>query len=437
MKLIQGCFVFILIFISCSTQDREIPTLEVGQEFTDSNVRVVTIDTFTVRLTTFKFDSINSSNGSRLLVGKYQDDLFGEVASESYFELSATSYSLPNDAELDSIALILGYDTYFYSDTTRIANLNVHTLLEDLEPEEDVFFNTSRIAFDSVPLVTRRYIPEPRDEDSLHISIPIEFGQEIFDLIQENDINEDNELRELLKGFTLQPGAMDNASVIGFSRDPENTYLRFFYSIPDEFEDIEQNFDLFINQNLSVPRAFNHMGSQVSGTPLEQLTDQEINLDSNESNDLSFIQSGAGYATRVEFPTIRDIGELQGTGTVLSAILELRPPTDSFDGTLPIRDSLNVDILDQNNVIVGRVRNGNGAVVARVNEGDAEFNDTFYQIPLGVYIDRELAEFPIVEDALVLYPQNYNETVDRVVLGGWGNNDFKAKLILTYAIYDE
>lgn len=437
MKLLFWSLTFSLMLISCSTEDRETPTLEVGQEFTDTNVRVVTIDTFSVRLSTFKFDSINSSSNNRLLVGKYQDQIFGEVFSESYFELSATNYSLPDDAELDSIALILGYDRYFYNDTTQISQISIHQLLEDLEPEEDVFYNTSRLKFDSVPVITRRYFPEPFDEDSLHISIPKQFGQEIFDLIQENDINDDDDLREIFKGFTLQPDLDIDGAVIGFSRNPERTYLRFFYSVSEEFGDDEDTFDLFINGNIGLPRAFNHIQSNVNGTPLEVLTEQDINLSSSDSGDLSYIQSGTGYATKIEFPTIRSIDELQGTGTVLGATLQLKPPRDSFGDTLPIKDSLNVQIVNSKNVITEVLVNGNGAVLGTLNQENLEFNDFFYQIPIGVFIDRELAEAPIIEDALVVFPNNYNETVDRIVLEGEGSSDFEAKLLLTYAIYDE
>ncbi|GMN07071.1 hypothetical protein MTsPCn5_24600 [Croceitalea sp. MTPC5] len=437
MRSFLGVLFALMLYISCSVEDRERAALEVGQEFTDSDVRVITIDTFTVELSTFKFDSINSSSSGRLLVGRYIDSLFGTVSSQPYFELSTTNYSLPDDAELDSIALILGYDRYFYNDTIRLSQINVHQILEDLEPEEGFFYNTSTLKFDSIPVTSRNYFPEPVDEDSLHISIPTAFGQEIFDLIQENEINEDDELRELFKGFTLVPGKNEDASIIGFSRNMENSYLRFFYSIPEEFDEEEGTFDLFINQNIGVPRAFNNIESDVSETVLSQLTDQEINLKSTESDNVSYIQSGIGFATRIVFPTIRGIGEIPGNGTVLSAVLQLTPPQNSFDDMLPIRDSLNVTIVDRNNVITETLANGNGDVFAVTNQNDIEFNEIFYEIQLGIYVDRKLAESPIIQDALVLFPNNFNDSVNRILINGENTEDSEAKLIITYAIYED
>ncbi len=423
--------------VSCLDEDGGVPRLEVGQDFTDSNVRIISIDTFTVELSTFKFDSINSSSSNRLLLGQYNDEYFGRVRSSNYFELTALNYSLPEDAELDSIALILGYDRYFYSDTTKVARMNVHVLTDEVNPEDDIFYNTSILPFEATPITTRNYLPEPFDEDSLHISLPLDFGQTIFDLISDGDINDDEELRRKFKGFTLQPGEDDDASIIGFSKNSENTYLRFFYTVPGEFGDDEEIFDLFIDPATIIPNSFNNITSDVAGTFLEPLIDQEINLLSKDSEDRSYIQGGIGYATRIQFPSIRKIYDIPGTGTILNATLQIKPPPQVFSDVLPIRDSLFVDIADQNNELVDRLFNGRGGVFATINEENIEFNEVVYEIPVGFYLEQELEEAPTIDNALVLFSRNYNQTVDRIVLEGESSTDFRARLILTYAIYDE
>ncbi|MEO1010820.1 MAG: DUF4270 family protein [Bacteroidota bacterium] len=432
--LVFGIFASVL---GCSVDTSDFPTLEVGQEFVNTNVRILVVDTFTVKLSTIKFDSINTSSSNRLLFGRYTDEFMGDVISQPYFELSSTNYNIPNDAEFDSISLILGYDGYFYNDTTLVSQLNVHELNERVRPEEDVFYNTSTLGFDTVPLVTRRFRPEPFDEDSLHITMPREFGEPIFDLIRENEIDDLTDLRDAFKGFTLRPDKSDNTSIIGFSRDREETYLRFYYSVPQEFEEESEFFDLSINPFSEDPSAFNHIVSQLSQSPLEELTDQEIELPSTASSDLSFIQSGTGYATKVSFPSIRNIFEIPGTGTALTATLELKPPRSSYNELQPLRDSLNIDVVDVNNVITETLVNGAGQVLGRIIGENEEFSDATYQLPVGIYIDRKLLEPRIVEDALVLYTPDYNSSINRVVLQGEENEDFEATLTLTYAIYEE
>lgn len=437
MKKVLLVFGIFGAILACSRDSSDFPTLEVGQEFVNTNVRILVVDTFTVKLSTIKFDSINTSSSDRLLFGRYTDEYMGNVLSQPFFELSSTNYSIPNDAEFDSIALILGYDRYYYNDTTLVSELNVHELNERVRPQEDVFYNTSTLGFDSVPIVTRRFRPEPFDEDSLHISMPREFGEPIFDLIRENEINDLTDLRDTFKGFTLRPGEADNTSIVGFSRDGEDTYLRFYYNIPQEFEDDGEFFDLSINPFPEDPNAFNRIVSQLSESPLEELTDQELELPSTQSSNLSFIQAGTAYATKVSFPSLRNIFEIPGTGTVLTATLELKPPTSSYNELQPLRDSLNIDIVDVNNVITETLVNGAGQVLGRIIGENEEFSDATYQLPVGIYVDRKLLEPRIVDDALVLYTPDYNSTVNRVVLQGEENEDFEATLTLTYAIYEE
>ncbi|SFB98795.1 protein of unknown function [Flagellimonas taeanensis] len=432
----------VLAVISCSTEERDIPTLEVGQEFTDRAVRLIEIDTFDVRTGTFKFDSIITSSKDRLLVGRYIDQFFGAVKSESYMELTAMDYHVPDDAELDSIALILGYDHYFYNDTLQMSHIRVHRILEDFETTEDAFYNTSSLRYDTIPMITKSFYPEPMGEDSLHISIPRSFGADIFELLREKSISGDEDFIEQFKGIVLSPLTNGNSTVIGFSKSTERTMLRFYYSLPEEFDngDEDDGDDLFldfvIKQTHSL-NAFNRITSDVTGLPLTALIDQETDLFSEDSNDMTFMQSGTGYVTRIEFPTIKNIGDLPGTGTILSAVLEITPLLDSYDDFFPLRDSLQVQVVDQNNEFSSFVKNGNGLVFGRFGGSDQEFNGLVYQIPVTTYIEQELEEAPEIDNALILMPSAFQHSLDRVVLHGSGSKDFEPKLIITYAIYDE
>ncbi|AWX44376.1 hypothetical protein HME9304_01376 [Flagellimonas maritima] len=444
MKKIVIALAMTAFIAACSMDGSDFPSLEVGQGFTDSNVRVLVLDSFTVKMSTFKFDSINTSSSERLLVGKYKDDFFGEVESSAFFELTRANtesttniYDLPEDAELDSVALILGYDGYFYNDTTAVSQINVHVIQEDVEPEDNIFYNTSTLKFDSVPLVSRNYLPEPFDEDSLHISVPFEFGENIFDLLQNNDINDTDELRDVFKGFALRPGPQDNTAVIGFSRGSDNTYLRFFYSVPEEFEDDELSFDLVIDPFQVLPTAFNSISSQPDGTDLQGLTDQEIEISSTDSRDLAYIQSGTGYAVKVEFPSIKNIFDIQGSGTLLQATLRIKPLRTSYNEFTTLRDSLVVSFLDRNNLAGAQLQNSNGSIFGRLVGENEEFLDVTYEIPVDRYIDFKLNEVREGDDALVLFLNEFNSSVSRVVLQGEENRDFEASLELTYAIYDD
>ncbi len=444
MKRIFIGFFVLLGIVACSIDRSDIPTLEVGQEFADSDVRLLVLDTFSVKMSTFKFDSINTSSSDRLLVGQYEDDYFGTVNTSAFFELVAASpedgsarYDFPEDVTFDSIALILGYDQYFYNDTLQPAQIRVHELLEEVIPEEVDFYNTSTLEFDSIPLVVHDYFPRPIKEDSVHITLPMDFGQRLFDLILENEINDDDDLRDYLKGFSLQAGETDDAAILGFSRDQAETYLRIFYSVKDEFEDEDEVLDLIINPFPVTPVAFNRIQNNTSSTFLNGLDDQETELLAEEADDLGYIQSGTGYAIKIEFPSLKEIYQIEGTGTTLSAILTLKPLNNSFDDSQPLRDSLNINVLNQNNIIVQEVRNGDGLVYGRLVGDEEEFADVVYEVPVGIFVDDKLNEIRNEDTSLVLFTQDYNQTVNRAVLQAGSHPDFQAELRITYAIYDE
>ena len=426
-----------MVLLACSLDNSEVPSLEVGQDFADSNVGVFSIDTFTVEVSTIKVDSIVTSGTDRILVGQYFDSLFGEIRSSGYMELTPLSYDLPEEAELDSIGLILGYDGYFYSDTTLISKLDIYQLTDDLRVDDNFFYNTTQIPFDTLSLASVDYFPEPMDEDSIFVKLPFEFGEEIFNEIRDNDINNINELTQAFKGLTIQPGSNDNSSIIGFSTNSNKTYLRFFYRIPREFDDDEDSLDFIIQSNSQEPKVFNNIQSDVTGLVLDTLVDQEINLSSKSSNNQSFIQSGIGYASRIQFPTIKKLFDIPGDGTILSATLRLKPPPNTYNDILPIRDSLTINLVDQNNQITEQLLFGGQPVYGTVNEESKEFDELIYEIPIGAYVDRELNETNFVDDAFIVYPPEFGQSVDRLILEGENSEDFKAVLVLTYAIYDE
>ena len=82
---------------SCNDSMKDI-TLQIGEDYVDSNTKVYFIDTLTVKAATFQFDSLVVSNTNRLLIGAYSDSVFGKINSKSYLLLftNQNSYCLPH-----------------------------------------------------------------------------------------------------------------------------------------------------------------------------------------------------------------------------------------------------------------------------------------------------------------------------------------------------
>ncbi|NRD20122.1 DUF4270 family protein [Winogradskyella eckloniae] len=427
---IKACIVITMsiIAISCST-DTEAESFNAGEDFTNTNIRVLSIDTFSVSFSTVKFDSITTSESTRLLVGKYVDADMGVITTSANMQLNSSIYYLDNEAVLDSVGLVLGYDTYYYNDTTQVSTVNIHRLTEKMSSDDTYYYNTTQTPYESTPLVSKSFIPTP-NRDSLFVTLPYDFGEELFNDIRDNNITDNESLYQKLKGIAVKPGSDDNGSIIGYSISSEETYLRFYYKIPDELETDEYTYDL------SIIDYYNNVENDVTGLPLESITDQEYNLSSTDSYGISYNQSGSGYVTKIEFPTLKDIYDVGTNGTILEATLYIEPNATSHSDIQPLNDALLLYVIDQNNDLSSQISNSSDVVTASLTTENSEFNDIVYTIPVIDFIDKKLNESPETEDALILISDDYNSTINKIIFNDTERSNYNTKLVITYAIYE-
>ena len=429
MKTILGIVCTLLLFASCTDDSLNESDFEAGEIFTDSNIRVLQIDTLTARISTMKFDSIITSQGSRMLIGEYGDPAFGHVRSSSFIELIPSSYTIDSDAVYDSILFVLRYDKYYYNDTLSQNTIYIKALNERLNPADDSdFYNNSIISFNEEDLGTVSFDPRPLGTDSLNVRISDTLGFELFENLQDKNLTNYDEFINYFYGLTLQPDGNDNGTVLGFSLA---SGMRLYYSIPGETESVQYFTDFTINASSSPIPFFNRISTTEPNAYLSSLTDNEISLYSEDADNQSFIQSGIGVTTRIEFPYIKSVYDIQGQGTLLDATLRIKPKETSYNDALILRDTLSVYIVDQNNDLTGET-----TMMAILNRDDQEFNNIFYEIPISSYLEELLVTDLEATEALILLPYDYNATVDRFILDIDPGNQ-GAQLELIYAIYDE
>ena len=425
--IILGCT---FLFLDCNSDD--ITSLSVGEDFTSTNIRVLSIDTFAVELSTMKFDSLVTSSQERLLLGRYIDDYMGTVKASTFLRVHPTTYYVDDDAILDSIGLVLGYDQYFYNDTTQTSTISVHKLEQKLDSENGYLYNTSHFDYDTSSLGSITFEAEPQS-DSLYVGLDYNFGLEIFNDIKENIITDEESLYQKLKGFYIQPGSNDNSAVIGFASS--EVYLRLFYSIPDELENTAYTYDFYIDSESTA--YYNKIESDVTGLTLEDITSQEYNLASTYSNNVSYNQSGIGYVTRIQFPTIKNIYDINDEGTILDATLYVEPVVEAYSEIQPISEELSLYTVDQNNYLSSQISDSSDFIYAYLETSDSEFNNQVYTMSVLNYIDSKLNEEPEIDNALIMLPEDYNSTINKLLINNPEASNFKTKLVITYAIYEK
>jgi len=424
-----------IIILSCSEENYNDSEFVAGETFTESNIRLFLIDTLTVSTSTIKFDSLPTSESTRILVGQYNDTVFGKVKASSNMQFLPSSYTIDTEAEYDSIVLVLGYDNYYYNDTLQKNTLHIKRIKENLKPKnDDYFYNTSVISYDETELGFLEYNPRPLSGDSITIKLIDDLGTDLFSKFQDKTIVNTDEFSDNLKGLGIHSDETDDGSIIGFSKSSEKTYIRLYFSTATSDESIQEFIDIQINTLTSPIPFFNSITAENPIEPLQTLTNSTVNLASSQSNNQSYIQSGVGIAMRIQFPSIATLYDIPGNGTILDGILKVTPTPQSYDDHLKLRDTLAVYVVDQNNALSGLLSTTSYAILNRDNE---EFNDIYYEIPIATYLEELHLKTRDIDDALILLPLNYNSTVDRFIMNANGNGDNQTILELTYAIYDE
>lgn len=435
-------FFFAVTMLSCGT-DTDAGEFVVGSDYLAVNNKVILIDTVTVDMSTINFDSLVTSSQSRILVGNYDDPIFGKVKSNSYFHLSGSAYSLisiGSDTEatnfvFDSISMILKYDNYYYGDTTKVQTFDIHRLTQKVKPntDDDSFYNNSTLAYSDESLGSISYKPRPLEKDSIIIKMSSAFGSELFQKIKKREITGSDSFTEYLKGLVLVPATSNSSSVIGFN--VSTSKVRLYYSkYQADTEDESYNIDFSISD---AAKQFNSIALDKTGTLIQNLPISSKTLSSSLTNRQGFIQSGTGVACRIDFPNIKQLKYIADNGAIVNAELLVKPVNNTYSQQFVLGDSLKVYVGDNLNRISGSLLNSAGtAVYGILNKKSDEFNENVaYSIPIGNFLQKEMLKKSDSRSNLILTLPGISKSVNRLVLGDQKHANNKIQLKIYYISY--
>lgn len=428
--------------ISCGT-DADAGEFVVGSDYLAVGNKVILIDTVTVEMSTINFDSLVTSNQNRILVGNYEDLIFGKVKSNSYFQLSGESYILKtsgSDTEttnyvFDSIAMILKYDNYYYGDTTKVQTFDIHRLTQRVKPNTDdySFYNNSTLTYSDESIGTIAYKPRPTEKDSISVKMSDAFGAALFQKLKKKEITDFDTFTEYLKGLVLVPSTSNSSSVTGFH--VATSKIRMYYSkYQAGAEEVPFTIEFSI---LDAGKQFNSISSDKTGTLLENLPVSSSKLSSTLTNRQGFIQSGTGVACRIDFPNIKQLRHIAANGAIVDAQIFLKAVNNTYSQKYPLADSLQVYVGDNLNRISASLVNSAGKTVfGTLNKKSDEFNENVgYTIPIGSFLQKEMLKQSDSRSSLILTLPGLSKSVNRVVLGDQKHENNKIQIKIYYISY--
>lgn len=436
----------ILAAILCACNEDPF-TFQLGENLVVTTTKLTLVDTVSVSLSTYKKDSIDTSDKGRLLAGVIHDDVFGDITASSYFQfgLSTGDYGneiVVNDEDvLDSITLVLKYDQYYVGDTLMEQAYHVFQLTEELEEDEEEggIYNTSSFSHASVPVGTVRFDPRPgkyRDEE-LEILLDKELGEEMLTYLQDNNSLDEEDFLESYQGFVLSPVEGESHSVLGFSATDTSLFLRIYAHEPGPIN-TEKEYNLAMtNSNLQ----YNQIKLDQDLVQAFDSVTEKIGVSSVYTEDMAYIYGGLGLYARVSFPYLDKItgaAELRNS-IIVNATLYMDPEEFNFERS-DIVDELRIYETEKNGDLGGILVNDLATDLTTDSYMDEIFPDnSFFTFDLTNYIKGEVGDYYIEPEFgfyVDLSSTNAASTIDKLILNCKPMVENNMRLALTYFYYD-
>ncbi|MEP7143281.1 MAG: DUF4270 family protein [Ferruginibacter sp.] len=405
--------------------------VDLGTDFVDnSTTNLVLVDSATVEISTIYVDSFVTSGTGAMLVGRYKDPEFGNIASRSFIQLGApTATTIPNGAIFDSLEVILTLNKTYYGDTLAPYTIAIHQLTDPiiLPNEQFAFYNNNSPGYNSTVLGSTRLVIRPATTDTISISISPSLGQELFDKM----FNSDGELSnsdlfiDYFKGLAIVDGGGNNL-IMGFK---DSITMRLHYRSPGVIT-TDAHVDFSIN---NIANQFNNITADRTGTPIAGLGPANKQIFSSQSQNAGFSQYISGAMAKIRFPYLHGLSALSNFVKLIRADLVIRPVKNSFSGFYTLPPVLALAQTDQYNfpstsLSVGGVAENGNLVIDNLYG-----TQTAYTYDITTYLQQQLANTDINKNGLLVLPPNPVQAFNRVMIGDKLNKESQSQVKIYYA----
>jgi hypothetical protein len=227
--------------------------------------------------------------------------------------------SIPDDATLDSVTLVLTPNKYSYGDTTKVQKISVHRVTEEITQtqidltkpvdERPVFvtsaaiFSKQKFAYENTPLAELSFKPRIQSADSLFFRFNSTISNELFTMIKNNDnrIQNSTSFQEYFKGLALVPDN-GNTALIGFK---DTVFLQVHYSFLNNEGTKSVGKQYFSIDNKAYQ--YNQIEADRSATKFAPMSLKNPQIASQQTDGNVFLEGSTGVVAKIEFPTLLEL----------------------------------------------------------------------------------------------------------------------------------
>ena len=440
---------FLLVAVTALVAGCSDTYMEIGNNWTDVNSRVIVIDTCSVNLSSVKLDSISTSGGGALYAGIRKSEYWGTTDLSTYLSFKMTEdfedNSTPEYSEriiFDSLTLYLMPDKTFCGDTMQSMNLMAYRLEEELMlNDDDVLYAHSSFPYSPQPVGSKSFMPRPLRGRAVEIRLSDELGTELLDKViaGDADMEDDDSFRKWFKGLLLKAGE-PCGSIMGFSAADTLCRLRLYYRSQDYAEPVEH----VLNFDVDSTCMFTHVDADFSGTPLASLSEKNEEVSSIASENKAFASGMLGIYTKIGFPYLNNLRSLGTYCKADRAELIVYPLPGSYARAnySPLPDELNLYVSDENNISTGGAitdSNGQTLQTGSLTYDEMMFPEsTFYTYDITDFINDQFGKIGVNRNFLQMIDPDYGYTLEELVTDDrYSGSGYEVKMIIRLAIYDE
>lgn len=415
IRLALSLFVAVVLFSACEKSNGSIGS----GKFVDDRPELGEKLTFPVVAYTQSWDSVSTKNPSQVILGNYDDPIFGRT-NASFVTRILLSKSSPDFGEgtvCDSVKVRIAYSSYYGIEGDDI-HLKVYPLLDEQVDSVSYYSNGSvnygpAIADTMVVLGPRDTVFNGVDTLVGFLSFdadPAYFQTNVFDAAINGESHfADNEsfVKEVPGLYFTDEGA--GSSLAGyFNLDASGSMIQLYYHTGVD-DTIAKVFNLTFGQNFGDPAlSYNLFSNDYSNAQFDLSM-----MDTVNGEVLTYVQGGSGVRTFLKFP---DLDTLIGQGFSINRaeisfdVLQGTAGPFRFPGSLIVIQDL--DTVQQLIKDYSSDLNPTGGTVSRADVREFNYRFNVTRMVHDFVNDREEI-LPVI-----LAPSSSSGNLHRVVLGG-------------------
>ncbi|MBP5364383.1 MAG: DUF4270 family protein [Bacteroidales bacterium] len=314
-------------FSACSDDD-----FRMDDSFVKSKTSAEYTNQTNIELSTFRLDSVQTSNTGIVWVGRSSKPEIGNIYSESYARI-ALSEDLDwlKHERYDSVTMILRHTGDYVGDTTKGFTVRISQLASPLKfTEEDKsksFYNNHAVR-DTLELGSFRFRPYPHLRPRVRFRLDDNFGRSLAQFIEKHqnkpaDIAQNYE--HFFGGIKISADTSDAAALLSFRADSVQIELHSHVTGMKRLERIRR----FWITNLDCQ--FNHVWNDGAPAPYNKLVKLSDKVNEREGNLHSVMFEGLGYYSRIDISAMEDILSKKYKSHVIKATLVLAVEPASYE----------------------------------------------------------------------------------------------------------